>query len=224
MSSSYRHPLINQGMTLIELMIVISISAILVALAAPNFSPTIRNIRLTTATNDLLASLNLARSEAVKRGRDVVLGKSGANWENGWEIFVDVDRTPAADANVFNDDGDSTLCEPSEDCRLRVFPPLPGSYTLRAGNNVASFIRYTPTGISNYIPDGLSGIANDYFVICDSSDGDTTPQADTSRLIALNTVGKPRLGSDTNTAKDGIPNLAAEISGNNGNITTCTPG
>ena len=223
MSLSYRRLLIDQGITLIELMIVISISAILVVLAVPNFSSTVRNIRLTTAANDLLASLNLARSEAVKRGRDVVVKKAGGNWEDGWEIFIDVDRT-TGNANVFNDDGDSSLCEPSEDCRLRVFPALPVSYTLRGGNNLANYIRYTPTGVSNYIPDSLSNIANDYFVICDNKDGDNTPQAETSRLIVMNTVGKPRLGADTNTVKDGIPNLAVEITGNNGNITTCTPG
>ncbi len=214
---AYRR-LSNFGFTLIELLITISLAAILLALAIPNFSSTIRNTRLTTSANSLVASLNLARSEAVKRGQEVVVRRTNTNWEGGWEVFVDFDRTPASDQNVFNDDGDTNLCEANEDCKLKVFPALPTNFTLRGGNNLADFIRYTPTGISNYIPDEQSNIANDYFVICDNSDNDATPQAETSRLIVVNSVGRPRLAEDVN--HDGIPNLTSSSSSN---VTTCSP-
>ncbi len=208
-----------KGFTLIELLIVISLGAIIMALAIPNFSGTIRSNRLTTSANNLLAALNLARSEAVKRGRDVVVRKkNGGNWENGWVVFIDINRSTSTTENVFNDDGDATLCESGEDCLLREFPALPANFTLRGGNNLADFIRFTPNGLSNYLPDGLSNIGNDYFMLCDNSDGDGVAEANSARAIAVNSVGRPRLAQDTNN--DGIPNLT---SGTTGNVTDCTP-
>ncbi|QKV57365.1 MAG: GspH/FimT family pseudopilin [Dechloromonas sp.] len=62
-----------RGFTLIELLITFMIAAILAALAAPSFTSFIKNNRLTTTTNDLLADLALARSEAAKRGQQVTL-------------------------------------------------------------------------------------------------------------------------------------------------------
>lgn len=206
------------GFTLVETIVVIAVAAILIALAMPNFTSSIRGNRLTAGGNNLLATLNYARSEAVKRGRDVVVRKpTGGNWEDGWQVFVDMDRS-TGNADVFNDDGDTTLCEATEDCVLKVFPSLPAGYTLRGKNNLVDFIRYTPTGISNYIPDGKTGIANDYLVLCDNRDGNETAEADTSRLIVFSTVGRARLGLDTDTAKDGVPD---DNSGNN--VADCTP-
>ena len=44
-------------------------------IAIPNFTSIIRNSKLTTIANELVTSLNLARSEAVKRGVQVVVKK-----------------------------------------------------------------------------------------------------------------------------------------------------
>ncbi|MEQ1557369.1 MAG: GspH/FimT family pseudopilin [Methyloglobulus sp.] len=204
------------GFTLIELMVTVSIAAVLLALALPSFAPTIRSNRLTTYTNDLIASFSLARSEAVKRGQHVVVGRNGANWEDGWRVFVDINRM-GANANVY-DATDAANCTVGADCLLKTYPALSGSYTLRGGNNVAVFVRYVPSGISNYIPDGLSNIANDYFVICDNSDGNNLPEANTAKLITINSVGRLRLAADTSVPPDNIPNLNATT-----NVATCTP-
>lgn len=213
----------NLGFTLVETIIVIAIAAVLMALALPSFTSTIRSNRLATTSNNLLAALNLARSEAVKRGVDIVVRKvPNGNWEDGWQVFTDAEWQNAAPGasriNVFNDDGDSTLCETGEDCILKVFPGLPTGYTLRGNNNLVDFIRYTPSGISNYIPDEKTNIGNDYFVVCDNNDGDDNAESENSRLIVVNTVGRPRLGMDTDTLKDGVFNNNA---GNN--VTDCVP-
>lgn len=75
-----------KGFTLIELLITLVIAAILVTIAIPNFSGLVQNNRLITQTNTLIADLNFARSEAIKRGVAVTIAPRGDNWTNGWEI------------------------------------------------------------------------------------------------------------------------------------------
>ncbi len=72
------------GFTLLELVITLFLVIILGAMAAPAMREiTIRSV-VSSNTNDLVTALNLARSEAVKRGRDVALIARNANWSDGW--------------------------------------------------------------------------------------------------------------------------------------------
>lgn len=85
---------------MIELMVVISILAVLVALAAPSFNGLIERWRVRQTVDELQSAIYFARSEAIKRGGNVVLEKnpdsgsctaSGGNdsWDCGWRIRVD---------------------------------------------------------------------------------------------------------------------------------------
>ncbi len=190
----------NQGFTLLELMVTVAIAAILVTMAVPSFTQTIRSNRLTATNNMFLASLNLARSEAIKRGVSVTVRRAGANWENGWNVFTDFDSDGNSDAG----DGDTLL---------KTYQTVPVNFTLRGSNNFNNFINFASTGISN-------NAAQENFTLCDNTDGDNVPQANTSRIILVNVVGRARTGIDGNN--DGIPN---SDNANNAasNINTCTP-
>ncbi|OUS74265.1 type II secretion system protein GspH [Pseudoalteromonas sp. A601] len=69
------------GFTLVELMIVVGIVAIMALLAFPSFSQQIMQDRVVTTANQLNSVYKYARSEAVKRDRDIKLVVSGAKWQ-----------------------------------------------------------------------------------------------------------------------------------------------
>jgi len=80
------------GFTLIELIVTIALVAILMAVAVPSLMTFQRNSELTSFSNTMLASINAARGEAMKRGRSAMMTPAdGTNWSSGWVIFVDMD-------------------------------------------------------------------------------------------------------------------------------------
>ena len=162
------------GFTLTELMVTVSIAAILLALATPSFRETMVRNRLVTQTNEFIGTLLYARSEAIRRGRSISICKSndgtacdGTNWEDGWIAFLDTDADGSLNAG-------ETI--------LRTWPALPSNYTLRATNNFTNFIRYKPDGTANTMGT---------FVLCYQSREIGAKAIVISRL-------RPRLALDTN--------------------------
>lgn len=156
------------GFTLIELMITLSVMAILMAIALPNFQSFVQNSRITTQANSFITALMLARSEAVKRGSTVTVcrstngtGCSGVgNWENGWLVFVDANGDGVVDAG---------------DLPVQVGQALSGGNTLEGGG-----ARVTYSG------NGFTAGFNDTFSLCDSRG------AAFSRRIIVSNQGRVR--------------------------------
>ncbi len=85
----------NTGFTLVELMVTITVAAIISSIAIPSFRTFLQNDRQWTQASSLVISLNAARSEAVKQ--DVAGGISvcpttngvtcgGTAWAQGWIV------------------------------------------------------------------------------------------------------------------------------------------
>lgn len=84
------------GFTLVELMVTIAIVAILLAVALPSFEQSLRSNRVATTTNEMLASLSLARTEAIRSTQaSQVCARDGAvcgsDWNQGWLVMTDTD-------------------------------------------------------------------------------------------------------------------------------------
>lgn len=103
-------------------MVVVTVLAVLASLVAPSFRNMILSNRVATAASALQVSLNLARSEAVRRGADarVTIAANGAagQWDNGWTVFVD--RTTDANGGV------APVADDASVTRLEVVAPLDG--------------------------------------------------------------------------------------------------
>lgn len=88
----------SHGFTLIELMITVAVGVILVSLALPSFQSVFTSGRINSQANEFVATLQLARMEAVRHNRRVVVcpstdqtscqAGSPATW-TGWLAFVD---------------------------------------------------------------------------------------------------------------------------------------
>jgi type IV fimbrial biogenesis protein FimT len=76
----------STGFTLIELMIVVTVLIILAAVAVPSLNKIIANQRIKSASYELLASLMITRSEAIKRNNNVTITSASGGWQEGWTI------------------------------------------------------------------------------------------------------------------------------------------
>ena len=98
------------GFTAIELMVVVSIVAVLAALAGPSFLLMMESWRVRDATESLRSTLMLARSEAIKHGGGVAIHKlsntssctspsSDQDWDCGWIICQDTNNNGTCNAS-----------------------------------------------------------------------------------------------------------------------------
>jgi type IV fimbrial biogenesis protein FimT len=123
-----------RGFTLIELCATLTVLIILSALAAASMSPTLNNNRVYAAQDEFAAYVAYARSEASRRGVDVLVNAtapaSGNAFGGGWNVCVDSDTDGACDA------------DPS--ATLRRHEALPPDIVI--GDGATTTIAFTPDG------------------------------------------------------------------------------
>lgn len=97
--------IVYRGFTLIELMVTISIAAILGALALPSYTSIMTKHRLSNENTNLMLDFVLARGEALTRATRVTVCQSAdgtsctaSGWETGRVVFVDRNTAGSIDA------------------------------------------------------------------------------------------------------------------------------
>lgn len=172
-----RLPALRQraGFTLVELLVVLAMAAVLAVFSVPSLVSFIQRNRVESEVSAMMRSLQLARSEAIKRGQPVSVcaSRDGARclgenvWRDGWLVFVDRD----ADGEVDTPTDATDL--------LQVGAAWAGNDTFRATPPIA-FVTYNRDGFAANLPGGAVTLA-----------ARTEPvSALATRCIALNMVGR----------------------------------
>lgn len=94
----------STGFTLVEMLVAISIAAILLAVAIPSFQSFIKRNAIENLQTRLATGLTAARSEAAARNMVTTIcgSDNGANcvvdkWSSGWIVFLDLNANGAWD-------------------------------------------------------------------------------------------------------------------------------
>lgn len=124
---------IQLGFTLIELMVVVTVLAMLATSAGPSFSAFLASLKLKTVAYDLSSDLMLARNEALKRNTLVRVTPNGTGWVAGWKVEVAatnariVTRSAPHEATLFTNaptsiqfDGNGRVAMPATLVRITV--------------------------------------------------------------------------------------------------------
>lgn len=166
------------GFTVVEMVIVTSITAILVAFAAPSFDGLIKGSALTGSSNQLLMGLQLARSEAVKRGAAVVVCptdkpfvaapncNNAASWNDGWIVFAD-DNRDASKATT--------------EMLIMAAEPMKFGFSASADTAVSDYILFDSVG--SVRTTGTAYVSGDV----------TISYGDSERVIAISSNGRMRV-------------------------------
>ncbi|HEV7433079.1 MAG TPA: GspH/FimT family pseudopilin [Steroidobacteraceae bacterium] len=181
----------HHGFTLIELMITVCLVGILLAAVIPNMSTFLRNNQLSGGVNDMLHSIQTARTEAIKRqtqiGNMILCGTATPTVADpaltcdyatfkAWFVFQDLNNNWQHDA-----------AEPV----IERHGLLDANVTVKTDGN-ARLISFAPSGFAS--PAGLR-VPMRTLVICDSRGVQQVGNAATARALLISVTGHARASS-----------------------------
>ena len=169
------------GFTLAETMFAVAATGVLVSMAVPAYRDTVLNAHRDGTVMELLAAMQLARSEANRRPAYVTVcpsrdgatcSTSAADWSQGWIVYVNADRTFSG---AEPDAGETVL---------QVFQNAKPGMQISSGNRVAFTFR----------PFDLNA-DNGTVTACDAR---AATQPRQRRAVLISVTGRPRV-SDRKT-------------------------
>ena len=174
----------QNGFTLLDLLTTVGVLAIVLGLGVPSMTSLVRSNRIVAHTNEFIATINTARTEALNNVVQVTVCKSldqascnnSASWQDGWIVFIDNDE-----------DEVRNLSEPPETL-IRAHKALDGSYTLQSVAFV-NWIAFRPNGLAI----GSAGNAGT-FSLCNEAD------ARFGRDISISRTGSSSVGENADGA------------------------
>lgn len=167
-----------RGVTMLELVIVVALTAVTAAVAVPPLLDAWDAVRLRAYAHTFLSHLLFARNEAIKRRARVVLCPSedgvtcadAGAWSRGWLVFVDGDNSGQRD---------------SQEPILVRHDELGRGFRLTGNQNVAKYLSYDAHGQTRMTSGAFQAGT---YTLCRAGKGYRT-----ANLLVLSSTGRPRL-------------------------------
>ena len=150
----------SNGYTLPELLITVSVIAIMLSVAVPNMTSLVKDNRVASELNTLMANIHLARNEAAKRDVRVILcrsanpnlsvptcGGSANNWSTGYLMFT-------------GEDGNNTY-QAGTDTLIRIGQPTEDGVRLRTASTWNNNLEINPNGTLNESSAAIMALCDD---------------------------------------------------------------
>jgi type IV fimbrial biogenesis protein FimT len=190
----------KNGFTLIEMMVTLTLAGILAGIAIPNMRTFLWNNRIASSGNDLLHSIGVARTEAIKRQQvapglvsvcsttnssaaDNAIACTYGNFSQ-WFVFVDTN------GNGQHDNGEDVLDRGA------------AATTNTVKSNQNGIICYGPTGFTG-LACGGGRVPTTAVALCDSRGNVAVGTNSTARALFISQTGRARISqlyADVNTA------------------------
>lgn len=170
---------LQQGFSLVELMVTVALLTILITVAIPSFNSSLQRANAASLADSLINSLNYAKSEAISRNQRVYLCArnaagnnclaAAANWNNGWLIRLTTGDETIRDVVTSNPNAVVTLSDANgaQNHQRLVYRPASGILLVN--------------GAVETIPNNLS--------ISALINGCNNPQLNTRRVVSIAVSG-----------------------------------
>jgi prepilin-type N-terminal cleavage/methylation domain-containing protein len=187
----------QRGFTLWELMVAVAVAGIVLGFGVPSFTEFVRNNAMTSAANDVVGGVLLARAEAVKRQVPVALL---FNADGSFTVFADDNGDDVADAT----DGNAVL-NTGEPVILQRDKPRDGiNFWIEGGD----YISYGPNGFKRHATGQADDSATN-LLYCDARGNVDRGGISTARVVNIDATGRAQV----RTSPDDVSTAVTAIAG-----------
>jgi len=175
----------ERGVSLVESLVGLALVAAGLRMALPALQDFLQATAVNAATEEVLAEVRQARTEALMRNRRVTMCKSAdgsrctaaGGWEQGWIMFHDENN------NGLRDEGEEAIARHG---------PLAPTLRVTGNTPVSRYVSYSAIGTTRLVGGGFQAGT---LTVCSTSAG-----AAQARQVVFNAVGRPRMQKATVTS------------------------
>lgn len=192
----------SNGFTLIELLTTLLVAAVIFGIGVPALTEFVANNRVAASANDIISTLHIARTEAIKRRANVTICPSADSASNaptcdgsgsfadGWIAFVDCSVAPPPGGTC----GAPNYAVDSFDTLIAAHGALDDGLSRDlVASGTPAYVAFAPTGVLTAIPAFTVAPKTDFQLCDDRGNKDVGGGIAAGRWLRISPTGRPQL-------------------------------